>query len=84
VPGDGVALATNIYRNSPSLQPHLVRPAVAPEIGSTPSNFIKNAAGYQLADIVSLIVFYNEDFGVLEGDDIPQCVDKFHRFLTTY
>jgi hypothetical protein len=84
VPGDGVARATAIYGNIPSLQHLLLPPAVAPKIGSTPPDFINNGADYQLSDIISLIVFYNEDFGIVVGDTIPQCVEKLRRFLTTY
>jgi hypothetical protein len=84
VPGSGVARATAIYGNIPNLQHLLVPPAVAPNIGSTPPNFVWNAAAYQRADIINLIVFYNEDFGIVVGDSVSECVEKFHRFLTTY
>jgi len=84
VPGDGVALATAIYGNVPNLQHLLVPPAAAPNVGSTPPNFINNVAAYQRADIINLIVFYNDDFGIVVGDPVSECVEKFHRFLTTY
>ena len=47
-------------------------------------NFIDNAAAYQRSDIISLIVFYNEDFGIVAGDTVSQCVEKLHQILTTY
>jgi hypothetical protein len=82
VPGNGVALATAIYGNIPNLQQHLVTPAIVPAIGSTPPNIIDNLAALQPPDIINLIIFYNEDFGIVVGDTVSQCVEKFYQFLT--
>jgi len=37
---------------------------------------------YTEADIIHLIVFYNENFGIVEDDCIEICIAKFQGFLT--
>ena len=73
-----------IYGNIQNLHHHLVPPAQVPRVGTTPPNFNTNYVGYQRSDIITLIIFYNEDFGILPGDTVQDCVAKFHLFLTTY
>ena len=84
MPGNGVARATAIFGNFPLLQPFLVAPAVAPIVGTTPPNFINNPGAYQRSDFINLIIFYNEDFGIVQGDTIQDCIEKVHLFLTSY
>jgi hypothetical protein len=84
IPGDGLNLATTIFLNVPTVQQLLVHPIQAPSLATTPPNFNPNYAVYQRSDIIYLIIFYNEDFGILAGDTVQQCISKFHRFLTTY
>ncbi|KAG5639147.1 hypothetical protein H0H81_006406 [Sphagnurus paluster] len=51
------------------------------EIGSTPPNFDCNVWGYNLQDIDALIVFYNDDFDIIAGDDLRRRIEKFCYFL---
>jgi hypothetical protein len=60
-----------------------VAPNQVPAIGSTPPAFNRHIANYQHGDIVKMIVFYNDDFGILVGDLVGTRVDKFRYFLTT-
>jgi hypothetical protein len=73
-----------IYGNVQNLQHLLVPPAQQPVVGTLPPNFNNNYSAYQRGDIVNLIIFYNEDFGIAAGDTVAEGVSKFHRFSTTY
>jgi hypothetical protein len=39
---------------------------------------------YQHGDILSLIIFYNENFGIVPNDSLEARVEKFRKFLTEY
>ena len=78
--GDGELLVKDIYG-------HIPRDCVLdtpPKIGSTPPNFITLDIPYERPDIIRLIIFYNNAFGVVKEDEISLCVLKFYRFLTTF
>lgn len=83
-------LATEIYGNVQNLQNLLIPPAQEPIVGTLPPNFSNNYSAYQRADILSLIIFYNEDFGIVEGDTVPNCVlcleisSLFNHILTFF
>jgi hypothetical protein len=53
-------------------------------IGSVPVNFNGHPtlAGYTHADILNLIVFYNDDFGIEAGDQIGTRTAKLRAWLT--
>ena len=51
-------------------------------IGSTPLDFEPNHFGYTHMDILRLMVFYNETFGIVPQDDLSDRKHKFGIFLT--
>jgi hypothetical protein len=57
-------------------------PSQVPGIETTPPNFNPNLSTYQHIDILNLIIFYNEDFGIVPNDSLGARIQKFHRFLT--
>ena len=52
------------------------------EIGSTPPNFDAAIDRYQQIDILRMVVFYNENFGITAQDHLEDRIAKFRRFLT--
>ena len=84
VPGHGLALAMAVAGHlGHAVQQVLVAPNQVPVIGSTPPRFDGNITDYQHADIVRMIIFYNDTFTILVGDPVGTRVDKFRFFLTT-
>jgi len=61
-------------------QPLLVPTQVA-AIGATLPYFNYNITDYEDIDILSLVIFYNVDFGIVDADSIYERVDKFCTFL---
>lgn len=55
-----------------------------PQIGSTPPNFNPSLERLQHIDILKLIFFYNEDFGIVQGDVVEDRINKFRAFLTAF
>ena len=53
-------------------------------IGDLPPNFNPKVEGYKHIDILRLIVFYNENFGIVAADTIANRNSKFRRFLTEF
>jgi len=51
-------------------------------IGAVPPGFQTNISGYSRADITKLIVFYNQDFGILIGDDETEQRRKLTIFMS--
>jgi hypothetical protein len=84
IPGNGLNLANQIYGHVANLQDVLIAPAQDPPVGTVPPNFSRNFAMYARADIIRLIIFYNDDFGIVVGDTLQISIDKFHKFLMTY
>ncbi|KAF8163405.1 hypothetical protein B0H34DRAFT_856899 [Crassisporium funariophilum] len=84
VPGNGLQLALTAFGNVPGLQQLLVAPAQEPVIGTTPPDYDQNYTTYNRADFVRLIIFYNQDFGIVRGNTIPECTEKLHTFFTRY
>jgi hypothetical protein len=54
------------------------------EIGSTPPNFNAKVDRYQQIDILRMVVFYNENFGIAAQDNLEDRIAKFRRFLTDF
>jgi hypothetical protein len=59
----------------------LVPPAQIPAVGTTPPNFNADFTTYRHDDILHLIIFYNDDFGIVQADTLPSRVESFRRFL---
>ncbi|KAF9480870.1 hypothetical protein BDN70DRAFT_976934 [Pholiota conissans] len=80
VAGHGLALATAAFGHVPILLSHLVAPSIVPAIGTVPSDFDRRYQSERT--IIDLIIFYNENFGIIAGDSVEQCFNKFHSFMT--
>jgi hypothetical protein len=53
-------------------------------IGTTPPAFDGVIENCREVDILNLIVFYNDNFGILQGDSIAVRQRKFRRVLTEF
>jgi hypothetical protein len=84
VPGHGLDLARRIYGGYAPLTSQLVPPQELPVVGTTPPQWDSFVSGYTDVDILNLIIFYNEDFGIEPGDDLSACKDKFRAWLYAY
>jgi len=49
-----------------------------------PPNFNSNITSYTTKEIARLILFYNEDFGIVENDDEAVRRSKLIMFLSCY
>ena len=57
-----------------AFQPHGVVGTVFPQ-------FNPNVDAYQHIDILHLVIFYNDDFGILLGDQLPERKRKIRNWL---
>jgi hypothetical protein len=68
--------------------PHIVRQLAAPQevpaVGTTPPGFDADVSAYRHINVLSMIIFYNDDFGILQADPLSARLDKFRRFLTRF
>lgn len=53
-------------------------------IGDTPPNFQARLDGYNHIDVLRMVTFYNETFGIVPQDNLGDRIDKFRRYLTEY
>ena len=53
-------------------------------VGSTPPNFNPLLESYHHLDILRMVVFYNEDFGIQPQDSLFTRNGKFCQFLTEF
>jgi hypothetical protein len=53
-------------------------------IGSVPNPFNATLEFYTHADILQMVVFYNDNFGIDPGDGLPERLIKFRQFLTEF
>ncbi|KAF8884370.1 hypothetical protein BD779DRAFT_1801736 [Infundibulicybe gibba] len=82
VHGHGLALAQVAAQGlNSAVQQGIAAPPSAPAIGTTPPNFKPDTISYEHTDILEMIVFYNEDFGIVPNDDIWTRINKFREFL---
>jgi len=81
IAGDGLALAQAVAHNV-ATRNALVPLAQIPLLGDIPPNFNHNLPSYNHNDILRLIIFYNDDFGMVQGDTLPSRIDSFRRFLS--
>jgi hypothetical protein len=52
-------------------------------LGSVPQNFNSNPSSYTHQEILNMIIFYNDRFGIVAGDDIATRRNKFREWLST-
>jgi len=81
IAGDGLVLAQAVAPNV-ATRNALVAPVQIPLLGDIPPNFNPNLPSYTHDDILQLIIFYNDDFGIVQADRIPSRIDSFRRFLS--
>jgi hypothetical protein len=53
-------------------------------VGSMPPHFDPCLEGYKHWNILQMVFFYNESFGIEPDDDLKIRVMKFRRFLTEF
>jgi hypothetical protein len=89
-PGSGIALAIQLNpighqlpQQLAALQANVVagNPGPPAALGQTPPFFDANIDGYRHGDILRLIEFYNEDFGIVHGDGLPVRQQKFRIWM---
>ncbi|KAF9038841.1 hypothetical protein BDZ89DRAFT_982253 [Hymenopellis radicata] len=56
----------------------------APRVGETPPQFQGGLASYTNAEILRMIVFYNDDFGIVLNDSLAMRIDKFRSYLSEF
>jgi hypothetical protein len=66
------------------LQHHLVAPEQDPQLGTVPPNFRALFPSSTEADIISLIIFYNNNFGIVQGETVQTSLQKIGAFLMAY
>jgi len=85
IAGDGHVLAMPLVVNLNAaivqavqdFQPHGL-------IGTVPPQFNPNIGSYQHIDILQLVVFYNDDFGIHAGDQLSERKHKVRIWLTEH
>ena len=65
----------------PNIQQALLLLAAAQAIGLLPPNFNNNLSTYDDMQIFELIIFYNNEFGILPNDTLLARVEKLRSFL---
>lgn len=90
-PGSGIALAVQL--NPPALQlpQQLVvlqanaaagNPAPPAALGQAPPFYNDNIDAYHHGDVLRLVEFYNDGFGIVVGDGLPTRKQKFRTWMT--
>ena len=80
--GHGLVRAQAVANNiGVAPQAALVAPEAVLNVGDIPPAFNANIFEYRHQDILRLIIFYNDDFGIVPGDGIPLRIQKFRHFL---
>ncbi|KAF8878200.1 hypothetical protein BD779DRAFT_1676951 [Infundibulicybe gibba] len=79
-PGDGFELAEALARG---LEPNVLQNFPAPAaVGATPEFFHQNTiSNYGHREVLEMVHFYNNDFGILPTDPLGTRREKFHDFL---
>jgi hypothetical protein len=58
--------------------------APIPAVGSVPPNFNDLPTSYSHSYILDLMIFYNDDFGIVLGDSIADRMAVLHKWLTGF
>jgi len=80
--GHGYELAAERRQEAHTVDNVLRVPDEIPPIGSVPQGFGNYPTRFSHADIVRLIIFYNDDFGIIQQDDLAERRLKLTSFLT--
>jgi len=54
------------------------------EIGEVPPDFDPYVASYSLYNVLEMMIFYNESFGIVAQDALKVQVSKFGRFFVEF
>lgn len=81
IPGHGHDHAVAIGNNLEQVLLELLPPTEVPQVGDLPPNFHVDVTVYQHVDILRMVNFYNDTFGIALGDLLPARIDKFRNFL---
>lgn len=79
--GSGYELALAIR---PGNNPLLVDPEVPPAVGELPPNFRAKTRDYTQRQILDLVIFYCDDFGILLADPLKTRSEKINMFMRTH
>jgi hypothetical protein len=80
VRGDGHQLAQGVYPQLLPLEVQNYHPLAG--IGDVPHPWDPNIARYTHTQILKLIIFYNDSFGIDQGDHLGVRKLKLHNWLT--
>ncbi|PBK67145.1 hypothetical protein ARMSODRAFT_320394 [Armillaria solidipes] len=53
-------------------------------IGTLPQGFKGQISKYSGMEILEMIIFYNDNFKIVRGDDLPVRIDKFRSYLSEF
>jgi hypothetical protein len=59
----------------------LVAPIQIANVGDVPPDFSGDIRNYENAEILQMVNFYNNDFGIMPADCLGTRIDKFRKFL---
>ncbi|KAF8507930.1 hypothetical protein JB92DRAFT_2832592 [Gautieria morchelliformis] len=80
IPGDGNALAQGLASTPAQVQAvQIFQPNG--NIGAVMPNFNPQVDAYGHVDVLHLIIFYNDNFGIAYGDQLPQRKHKIRTWL---
>jgi hypothetical protein len=80
VHGDGRAIA-QLLQTQGTVMP--LQAAIVPAVGVVRNNFNGNPSSYTHQEILNMVIFYNEDFNILPGDDVATRRNKFREWIST-
>ncbi|KAF8870938.1 hypothetical protein CPB85DRAFT_1353299 [Mucidula mucida] len=80
--GSGLQRALGL--RPPNIALQLADIVPAPRVGETPPQFQGGLASYSNAEILRMIVFYNDDFGIVLNDSLAMRIDKFRSYLSEF
>jgi len=82
IPGNGLVLAQAVGHIA--VQNGLHAPAHPAAVGSTPPHFNPDLITYSHDSIYQMIIFYNDNFGILPGDTLATRVESFRCFFSLH
>ncbi|KAF8868333.1 hypothetical protein CPB85DRAFT_1448446 [Mucidula mucida] len=80
--GSGLQRALGL--RPPNIALQLADIVPAPRVGETPPQFQGGLASYSNAEILRMIIFYNDDFGIVLNDSLAMRIDKFRSYLSEF
>ena len=90
-PGSGIVLAVQLNPAGVQLPQQLVvlqanavagNPAPPAALGQVPPFYDEDIDAYRHGDVLRLVEFYNDGFGIVLGDGLPTRKQKFRTWMT--